>query len=549
MEFHIRILEGMRGGTASTYRWETLASPLAAIAAILSSGLVLVGWQFDIVWLRAPLPGVSIMVPTTATCFILCGISLLFQLWEPVPKWRSVAGKLLTVPVLFYSLAVLAEYLFSADLKIDSKLFPSALSRWPLPVFPGRFAPNTAVAFPLLALGLLFLGRRLGKIVVSEVLAVLAGLIAFVSIIGYTYRVEALYSAGTQVQMSLHTSLMFAVLSAAILLARPNRGVAQLLTDPGPSGILSRRLLAYTFLVLTVLGWISLQAQRTGWIDLEFGTALLVVCTIVAFGIAVFRTARLVHEYERGQARATEALIRTEKLASVGRMAATVAHEINNPLAAVTNAVYLLSLEPTLSAAARQNVMLADEQLRRVAHLTRQTLGFYRERNAPGAVDVCAIADEVLLIYRQRIAHKGVEVQRRYHRDGIVWGVAGELRQVISNLIANSIDALPPSGGKLAIRVSRCLTGIDEISTIRITVADNGAGIPPELRSRVFEPFFTTKENVGTGLGLWVSRDIIAGQSGHIRFKSAAGKGTVFCIFLLAHCVDEPKSVLTTATA
>jgi len=230
--------------------------------------------------------------------------------------------------------------------------------------------------------------------------------------------------------------------------------------------------------------------------------------------------------------RAEEALRRSEKLAAAGRLAATIAHEINNPLEAVTNLIYLLATNDALDPASRDYVALAQHELYRVSQLTKQTLGFYRDNSRPEAIDIGQLLDEVLTIYGARLQSKDIQVDKRYGRGDGVQAVAGELRQVFSNLVANSIDALP-DGGKLAVRIAYC--GRNGRRGVRVTIADNGAGIAPENRHNIFEPFFTTKKDVGTGLGLWVAQEIVSKHGGAVRVRSRTGdgrSGTVFTVFL-----------------
>jgi PAS domain S-box-containing protein len=234
------------------------------------------------------------------------------------------------------------------------------------------------------------------------------------------------------------------------------------------------------------------------------------------------------------QEKKTEQALRvTERLASVGRMAATVAHEINNPLEAVTNLVYLAK-----GCAVREDVQrylnIIDEELDRVSHLTRQTLGFYREAQAPSAVRIGPMLDSLLSFFGGRARNKGIEIRPEIRRDPEIHAVAGEIRQVITNLLSNSIDAVG-SGGLIQIRVNAARLHGQHSPGIRITVADSGPGIPPSIRAKIFEPFFTTKTDVGTGLGLWVCTNILKRHHGSIRVKSStmAGKSwTAFCVFL-----------------
>jgi signal transduction histidine kinase len=234
---------------------------------------------------------------------------------------------------------------------------------------------------------------------------------------------------------------------------------------------------------------------------------------------------------------AEQALIQSEKLASVGRMAATIAHEINNPLSAAINALYLVSQEKALSANARQNLRLAEEELARMAQITRTTLGFYRDTSTPTLVRLHDLADNVLSLYARKIRERGIAVHTHYDAvNGKIRATPGEIRQVISNLLANGLDALPP-GGALHLRVAAL--ELAQERAVRLTIADNGSGISPAHLKRIFDPFFTTKESVGTGLGLWVSREIVRKYGGAIRVRSRPGKGTVFCLFFPSPAAAE----------
>jgi signal transduction histidine kinase len=228
--------------------------------------------------------------------------------------------------------------------------------------------------------------------------------------------------------------------------------------------------------------------------------------------------------------RAEQALIRSEKLASVGRMAATVAHEINNPLEAVTNCIYIAATNPKLPPEVKEHLETANRELKQISDITKRTLGFYRENAKPSTVDIRTLVGEVVELYSSKFRSKDIRLSVEHDgRCALVVAVAGEIRQVISNLLVNAVDASNLKG-VVKIRTSRVL--LNDSIYVRVTVADTGTGIPATIRSRVFEPFFTTKEKVGTGLGLWVSQQVIEKHNGRIRVRSAEGKGTVFSVFL-----------------
>jgi len=232
---------------------------------------------------------------------------------------------------------------------------------------------------------------------------------------------------------------------------------------------------------------------------------------------------------------AEDALRRSEKLAAAGRLAATIAHEINNPLEAVTNLLYILRVNDKWDDNARSYLAQAEHELARIAHVARQTLGFYRDTTSPHLMDLPKIVDEVLSLYLPRIQAKNIRLSREYDKTLQITGLPGEIRQVVSNLVANAIDALPAEGA-LRIRVhhARELANSQRPGG-KIVIADTGSGISPAHRKKLFEPFYTTKQDVGTGLGLWVSREIVQKHGGNITLRSSVApgnSGTVFSIFL-----------------
>lgn len=229
---------------------------------------------------------------------------------------------------------------------------------------------------------------------------------------------------------------------------------------------------------------------------------------------------------------AEEALMRAEKLASAGRLAATLAHEINNPLEAAINSLYLASRDASLRDPTRSFVATAEQELKRAAQIARRTLGFHREPNYRTSVTMAEIVHELAALYEPRLSTKGIRFQVRVADPKLaVLANAGELRQLLSNLLVNSIDAVAESG-TVYMRVDG--THVSGPPGVRVTIADTGSGIAPENLKRIFEPFFTTKKDTGTGLGLWIAEQIVRKQGGAIRVRSRVGRGTVFRILLPA---------------
>ncbi len=230
---------------------------------------------------------------------------------------------------------------------------------------------------------------------------------------------------------------------------------------------------------------------------------------------------------------AEDALRRSEKLATAGRLAASIAHEINNPLAGVTNSLYLALLDSSLTPDTRSYLQTAEDELRRVAHITTQTLRFHKQSISPAPTDICDIVDSVLVLFGQRLASKNILVNAECERGAIATCLGDEMRQVIANLIGNAMDAMP-HGGSLRVRVKKSRSWAKErTASVKIVVADSGHGISPTVMERIFEPFVSTKEATGIGLGLWVSSGIVRKHGGTIRVRSRARtqpSGTVFTI-------------------
>ena len=231
---------------------------------------------------------------------------------------------------------------------------------------------------------------------------------------------------------------------------------------------------------------------------------------------------------------AQDAVLISDKLAAIGRLAGTIAHEINNPLEAVTNLVHLAR-----TSTETEEIVLyldqADLELRRVAAITSKTLRFHRQSTRREEVHFDQLIDGALLIFDQKLRYLGVAVELREHTQRSVFCLQGEIRQVLNNLVANAIDALPQQQGRLLLRCRNGHNWADGREGMVITVADNGSGMSPETRKRVFEAFFSTKGILGTGIGLWLSAEIVGRHHGKLNVRScqtAGSSGTVFTLFL-----------------
>ena len=232
--------------------------------------------------------------------------------------------------------------------------------------------------------------------------------------------------------------------------------------------------------------------------------------------------------------RAEQALLQSEKLAAVGRLASSIAHEINNPLEAVTNLLYL-ARQSAVDADTKEYLTVAEAELQRVSAIASQTLRFHRQSTHPKPVKSAELFDGTLPLYRHKLINSQVKVERRNRADCSVVCFDGEIRQVLNNLIGNAIDSMSAGGGRLLLRSREGTNWKTGIKGVVFTVADTGLGMSHHTLSRMFEPFFTTKGVSGTGLGLWISQQIVERHKGVLRARSSQssnGSGTVFTLFL-----------------
>jgi PAS domain S-box-containing protein len=246
------------------------------------------------------------------------------------------------------------------------------------------------------------------------------------------------------------------------------------------------------------------------------------------------------------QKKAEAALIQSEKLAAVGRLASSISHEINNPLEAITNLLYLIDLSEDLPESIRNYVHTAQNELSRVCQIATQTLRFHRQAVRATNINAADLVSAVLNLYQGRLSNSNIKVEANYISNTPVLCFENDIRQVLNNLIANAIDAMR-QGGRLVVRAHDAIDFRPQHREghrgIRITIADTGHGMPPAVQSRLFEPFYTTKDLNGTGLGLWISAGIVSRHHGHISFRSSQDPehhGTIFSLFL--PCIETPTT-------
>ncbi|HXE09168.1 MAG TPA: PAS domain S-box protein [Acidobacteriaceae bacterium] len=253
---------------------------------------------------------------------------------------------------------------------------------------------------------------------------------------------------------------------------------------------------------------------------------------IVASRQARKKNSALILEINRditSQRLAEEALRRNDRLAAMGKVAGIVAHEINNPLAAITNTFYLLRTHPSLDEQAQYYAQLAEQELTRVSHIAKQTLSFYRESQPTALTPVHELIDSVLELQHRLLRMNRITLEKRYSSKELSVPMSVEMKQVFMNLVGNAIQAMP-QGGRLRVSIGPAPNNASPAG-VRIAVTDTGVGVQPEDAKRLFEPFFTTKDTKGTGLGLWISRGIVQKYDGTLSFRSVLGDGRAVTSF------------------
>jgi signal transduction histidine kinase len=402
----------------------------------------------------------------------------------------------------------------------------------------------------LLALSLITSYEEVRKSLV-ELLASVGLLIAVLAAIGHIYGVPLLYGFEARNAMAFVTSITLMLIGCGILFAVAQGGWMGVVLRVDAAGLLARSIFLFSFLAVPLIGWIAVFTESRKILSAAFGTSILVVTVLLIITTTVFRSASEIRRLERERRTAEDQLRQAEKLAVTGRLAATLAHEVNNPLEAVTNILYLLDHDPGLAAQSRQFLTMAQEELSRVSHITRQTLAFYREPVSPAVIRPADLVRQTVAMFEPKLLAKNLHLSVLDLMQGEVTFFPGEFKQIVTNLLSNAMDA-SARGGTIALRVraTHSWMGRGERG-FRVTVSDNGSGIDQDHRPKLFQPFFTTKGQKGTGLGLWVTLGLVQKHGGHLRMRTstkAAHRGTTFSFFLPAEVRKTTETQVTTAS-
>ncbi len=296
-------------------------------------------------------------------------------------------------------------------------------------------------------------------------------------------------------------------------------------------------LLAFGSFILTCGLTHLMEVVTIWWPVYPLSTAVKITCalvsipTAIAFQWKVRPLAREVKQYLLEMHTSREALVASERLAAVGRLSASISHEINNPLEAVMNLIYLIGTHPALPTDLQPSVKLAEDELKRVAQIANHTLTYYRESAQPIRVNLREVVESVLALERARITAARVLVSTKFvGEEPIITAHPGEMRQILINIVENSLSALAP-GGKLHVSIRPSFrSNMQRGYSVR--VADSGSGMSPAVLKKLFTPFFSTKGSSGTGLGLWIIKQITEKHGGQLRVRSRENSGTVISVWL-----------------
>jgi signal transduction histidine kinase len=476
---------------------------------------------------------------TPAVAFLMLSIAIVLRHIRSPARILVSVGDVLSLAPLGIALFSLFTGLFQSTPGIPhlvylqssafaaSHLFPESFQH-----IPWRMSFGAGLGVAALALALLLLDRLRR---VSTALLSVGIMLSLAAICGFLFRARHLFGPGLIDAMSVQTALSLLLLYAAAFAARPTREPMRSLFAP-ELGIEARmELLIGTWALPLLIGLAVQDGFRRGWYEPSLALAIFAVAVIGLQTLLIWRSDLALTQLTKNKQQMEGVLRRNEKLAVAGRLAASISHEINNPLESISNLLYLIRTSDVLEEQ-HGYADMATEELRRVSQITTQTLSFYRENTAPILSDVAPILESSVQLLRGKISSMGVDVVEEYYPPlpAIVCS-AGELRQVLVNLISNALDATP-RGGRIVIRaaLSKAWTRADK-SVLRITVCDSGTGMPPHVLARVFEPFYTTKEKTGNGLGLWVAADLIEKHGGWMKVRSRTSgdfRGTAFQLVL-----------------
>lgn len=534
-----------------------------ALAVCLVGALTLLGWHFDIAFLKSFLPNQTSMNPLTGITFILAGIGLFVF---SAPLATRILGGLI---VLVSAIRILG--FFGFDIRLDEAFYTTALAQ-------NRMAPNTAVCFFLAGFCLMFLHSRspLIRRFVDACNIICFG-ISLIALTGYLYDIRELYGVANYVAMAFNTAVSFFFLSLGLLFIRRKEGTAAVFAASDIGGTVARSLIPVIVFIPLILGAVRVYGQKAGWFSLEFGSSLTAVLTMFILAGMTLRCARQlsavdqalkkqsellrlaeqslkrsnetleqrIEERVKELSQAREQVEQLQKLDAVGRLAGGIAHDFNNILSVMKLYCELMARDVTNSEIIKNGINHIQEATTRGAALTKQLLIFSRKKVIQkNSVQMNEVVLSHLKMLKRLIGENiSLEFKPAANLPFVLADVS-QIEQVLMNLMINARDAMP-QGGRMIIE-----THVEELDeqfvnrhtnsivgpNVVLTITDTGTGMDAATQARIFEPFFTTKESgQGTGLGLATVYSILKSISGTVSVQSEVGKGSIFKVYIPVH--------------
>jgi signal transduction histidine kinase len=548
-----------------------LPTALGLIVAI-SGVLVLIGWATGIEALRSLMPGFIVTIPNTATAFIAGGAALVLLRSDAVPAGQRRAGMACAALALLIGGLTFLERMFGFDFGIDLLLFADAVRAYPyLP--PGQMATNTTLGFILAGAALLVLAHEPGRHTrLRELLATAGIVIAALALLGHLFGAPLLYAIDLHTGMAPLTAICFALLHGGILLARPDRGGAALLTGSDAAATLVRRLLAVTVAVPVLTGWLWLRGREANLFSREGGITLLTIASIVMLVSVVMQSGRalrrsdrqrealLVRERELRAAAEAERVIaehasREAEAASrvKSEFLATMSHELRTPLNAIIGYAGLMreGVGGQLLPLHRDHVSRIDLSAQHLLALINDVLSLARldaggEEAVLRETDIAALVQECGAMTEPLFLKSGLRFSVDAAAGPAIMTDPDRVRQIVLNMLSNAAK-FTASGG-VTLRLERN----DDRGVVLISVRDTGPGIEIDYHDRIFDAFWqvdmnTTRRHGGTGLGLSVSRQLARMLGGDIHVVSSPGEGSTFTLELPVAIAAETPSAPDTA--
>jgi len=520
--------------------------PIAGWGTIAIAIGVLVGWIYDIELLKSVIYGLVSMKINTAIAFLLLGSAMLLRTSPQRTAWKDWLAIVTALGALAIGAVTICEYVFDWDAGIDQMFIFDDSDRQ---FFPGRPAIGTSVNFCLLGIAIMLLRtptRLTLQFVQTAIL--LPFIVASLALVGHLYGVKMLYgSIYTMTSMAVHTAATFVLLTVGLLYTRRDFGLMAPLRSDSAGGILTRRMIPTIFVVSLAIGWFRLKAQQRGLLAPEYALAIHCVVMIAVFCAVVWWVSRYLDQIDQRRLQAEHALSKSRaelshvlRINTMGEMVAGIAHELNQPLAAIGNfargTIHRLRQserpQPDLIDAVES---IADESTRAAEILL--SLKRYVQNCAPQRLplDVNQVVRNATRIVTGEAAQRGVRLVI-HTQEPLPETLADrvQIKQVLINLICNSFDALETMPGPRWVRVE---TLRNSRGGIEISVTDNGCGLPAEGTHRIFDAFYTTKPQ-GLGMGLSICRSIVEAHDGALCAESRPQGGTTFRFTLPATAMD-----------